>query len=37
MRYSLSDTNMDARRSIGLLIAVACLAVVSIGIAASPV
>lgn len=37
MRYSLSDKNMDARRSIGLLIAVAGLAVVSIGIAASPV
>ena len=37
MRYSLSDTTMDARRSIGLLIAVAGPAVVSIGIAASPV
>jgi hypothetical protein len=37
MLHSWWNTNMDARRSISLLIAVAGLAVVAIGIAASPV
>ncbi len=37
MRCALSDRNLDASRSVGLLIAVAGLAVVSVGIAVSPV